>query len=384
MSGDQREVRFPAPLRKSNIELLRIVAMIIIVAHHFSVHGGFQYAKDIISINKMWILLIQIGGKIGVDVFVLISGYFLILSDSVKTKKLAKLWFQLFFYSVAFFCLFAIFGHNSISVNSLLKCLAPVTFSHWWFASSYFVLYLLSPYINRLLSSFTRVQYTTFLLVLCVIWCLIPTFTNQLFQSNNLLWFIFVYAIGGYLQKYGFRTSLSGAKLISLSVLCAGLTYASAIVFTIIGRIIPFFGAHPTAFYDMQAFPTLLTSILLFFGFSKLDIPNNKLINTVSSATSGVYLVHEDDLVRSFLWDRQFHVAAYSDSNLLIPYSLLVIILVFVGCTLVELFRKRFLERPALPLIDAISAAIDEKIKSLQNWLSHRLETSADMSKPHQ
>jgi len=30
-------------LRQSNIELLRIMAMSLIVAHHFSVHGNFKF-----------------------------------------------------------------------------------------------------------------------------------------------------------------------------------------------------------------------------------------------------------------------------------------------------------------------------------------------------
>ena len=65
--------------RSSNIELLRIIAMIMIIAHHVSVHSGFVYPGEIISFNRLWIQFIQLGGKIGVNIFVLISGYFLVV-----------------------------------------------------------------------------------------------------------------------------------------------------------------------------------------------------------------------------------------------------------------------------------------------------------------
>ena len=65
--------------RQSNIELLRIVAMLLIIAHHFSLHGGFVFSTASITVNRLWIQFIQIGGEIGINVFVLISGYFLIL-----------------------------------------------------------------------------------------------------------------------------------------------------------------------------------------------------------------------------------------------------------------------------------------------------------------
>ena len=64
----------PPVKRESNLELLRIIMMILIVAHHFALHGGFDYPKEVVSLNRLWIQLMTIGGKLGVDVFVLISG----------------------------------------------------------------------------------------------------------------------------------------------------------------------------------------------------------------------------------------------------------------------------------------------------------------------
>lgn len=47
--------------------------MLSIVAHHFAIHGGFEFANSAITINRLWIQFIEIGGRMGIDIFVLIN-----------------------------------------------------------------------------------------------------------------------------------------------------------------------------------------------------------------------------------------------------------------------------------------------------------------------
>ena len=88
--------------RQSNFELLRIVAMLMIVFHHFAYHGAFNYDSTSISISYFWYSLIIMGGKIGVNIFILISAYFLILSSGINFKKIFKIIGQVLFYSILF------------------------------------------------------------------------------------------------------------------------------------------------------------------------------------------------------------------------------------------------------------------------------------------
>ena len=359
-------------LRQSNIELLRIIAIIMIIAHHFAVHSGFDFPVNTISINRLWIQFIQIGGKIGVDIFVLISGFFLVSAPSIKTSKIIRLWGQVIFYSVIIFAVFTITGIETFGITDLIYHLAPITFSQWWFASTYFVLYLISPYINRLLRSFDQKQYIGFLLLLTVCWCIIPTLTGASFQSNYLLWFVFLYSLAGYIKLFDFSTNLSGAKLILISAGCIILTFMSAVLVDLLGTTSPVFGENATFFYDMQKLPILLTSLLMFLGFLKLDIKPNKLINIIASVTFGVYLIHDDDYVRAFFWKTIFNNASYSLSFLLIPYSVFVIAIVFICCTIIELLRTYLIERRCMPIIDKIAAFIDNKKEKLVRSISSR------------
>ena len=89
--------------RKSNFELLRIIAMFMIIFHHISVHSNFN---NLTTTNLLYLKFIQIGGKIGVNIFVLISGYFLINTERIKINKIFKLWGQMLFYSLLIYIVF--------------------------------------------------------------------------------------------------------------------------------------------------------------------------------------------------------------------------------------------------------------------------------------
>ena len=67
--------------RYSNIELLRIVSMFMIISQHFGMYSGFDFSESDSFLNYAWVRFLQFGGKIGVNIFVLIAGYFLVTSE---------------------------------------------------------------------------------------------------------------------------------------------------------------------------------------------------------------------------------------------------------------------------------------------------------------
>lgn len=72
--------------RQSNFELLRILAILFIISFHYVYKGGFNY--DSLSVNKMIINVFTMVGEVGVNLFVLITGYFLIQSkNGIKNQQ---------------------------------------------------------------------------------------------------------------------------------------------------------------------------------------------------------------------------------------------------------------------------------------------------------
>ena len=342
------------PPRDSSIELLRIISMVMIIFHHFAVHGGFQWNTSSLSISRFWYNFLTMGGKTGVDIFVLISGYFLVNRKGpiFNFKRILKLWGQVFFYSNIFFLSV---GMNDGGILSLIKVFFPITFSSWWFASTYFVLFLIHPFLNRLIHSLDRKLYQSLLVLLVICWCIIPTFTTSKYEGNSLLWFVTLYAISGYARIYGFNPKLKSRHYFILWGIFSILTYLSSVAFTFLGTKWSIFASHATYFYGQNKLPILLVSLTLFMAFSTLKMRYHKWINIIASATFGVYLIHDNDFVRPFLWLNVFKNAQYQDSLMLIPYSIGVVIVVYAVCTLIDLFRQQIIEKPYMKIVNLYS-----------------------------
>lgn len=353
--------------RQSNFELLRIIAMIGVIAHHFAYHGGFDFSMENISINRLWIQFILMGGKIGVNIFVLISGYFLIIFSGGKTKKVLRLWLEIFTYSILIFAVFIFLGLEPFEIKEFIERFFPITYSRWGFASTYFMLFFISPYISMALKGLSKKEYQQLLVLLTICWCIIPTFMRSVYQSNNLLWYVYLYCIAGYFRLYPNKFKLSGKKYILGAMTLIILNFLIVVALDIVGIKFSFFGERAVILYDMQSLPTLLISILMVLGFSKIEIGYKKIINIVASATFGVYLIHDDGYVRSFLWKTLFKNAMFADDMILIPYSIVIIGTVFLVCTLIELIRIYLFEKHYLGLIEKTAALIIiQKDKFLQ------------------
>ena len=77
-------------LRESNMELLRILAMVFIVIFHYIYKSNFQYIE--LTVNNLFIKSGWFLGELGVNLFMLITGYYL-----CKSKTSVKKFFKLFY-----------------------------------------------------------------------------------------------------------------------------------------------------------------------------------------------------------------------------------------------------------------------------------------------
>lgn len=90
--------------RNSNLEMLRIVSMFLIVAHHYAMHG-FNIAELNYSFNRYIVGVLSLGGKLGVSCFILISGFFMV-NFQITLHKLIKIIAEVWVYSAGITLLF--------------------------------------------------------------------------------------------------------------------------------------------------------------------------------------------------------------------------------------------------------------------------------------
>lgn len=129
--------------RHSNIELLRILSMVLIVVYHILYYSLIHYETIYPIVKPLYTL-----SHIGVLVFVLISGYFGI---KISLKGFVNIYLTMVFYNIIMFVGWKYIGGNIPIMRDYVKILFP--FSHsapWlWFMKTYILLYLLSPLLNK-------------------------------------------------------------------------------------------------------------------------------------------------------------------------------------------------------------------------------------------
>ncbi|MBE5747832.1 MAG: acyltransferase [Clostridiales bacterium] len=341
--------------RNSAIELLRIITMVMIIFHHFSLHGGFEFSS--VSVNLFWYNFIVIGGKIGVNVFIIISGYHLISNDKriFDLTRIAKFWGQVFFYSIAIYLVFGLTGVSELKGKALVEALLPITFSEWWFASGYFVLYLLHPFLNKLLRSLDKALYQKLILLLVVCWCIIPTVTTSAYEGNALLWFITLYTIAGYIRLHGLNEKFTTKHYVLFLLISVLISYGATSVIAVVSVTRGGVASNSPYLYGQEKITTLAISLSLFMVFATMKMKHHRWINVIASTTFGIYLLHDHDVTRAFLWESVFKNALYQGSWLLIPYSIMAVAIVFVIGAGIDLIRQMAVEKPFMLLARYVS-----------------------------
>lgn len=367
--------------RESNFELLRVIAMLFIVAGHFLAHGILRvvYHPDtqlIISsstgiINFLGTKFLAYLCAVGVNCFVLISSYFSVKPD-FRFSRIAKIWIQTVFYSV-FICLFFYWGSRSTAVGlpDILKSFFPVQNNIYWFVSNYIAFMLLVPFLSRLTGLLTKRDFQIGIAILSLL--NLNIFKNfpygHIFSgSQSLFWFIYLFFIAAYIRLYEpFKNGRNWGKY--YIALCVLLTLTSAVKIYI---RYSFF--HQVPGYTLLAKyngMTFFSSLLLFMWAKTRHTADNtftRFIVKISPYTFGVYLIHDNPYIQRLLWQHWITGNDYLDSLLLIPLILGTTLAIFASCTVIDYFRSKLFN---VLHINELTAAIPAQIYHYsQQWRS--------------
>ena len=345
--------------RISNLEILRIISMFLIVAHHYSVHGGFNSFINAIGINfnKSLIEFLGYGGKLGVNLFVLISSYFLIESK-FSFNKLKKLFITVTFYSISIYLIFLIFNFELLNIKNIIESCLPVFYNFWWFVTSYILLYLFIDYLNLFIKCLSRKKLEYLILLLIFIQSILPNIFFMIMLRNvELTWFILLYLIGSYIRLYLKEYNLDNFFIknsLLLGIIIYLLSFLSGITFDYLGQFFSIFIGKHYYFATLYSPTMLFCSIFVFIGFLKLKVNYNFITNYIGASTFIIYLIHDNKFVRNFLWIEFLKNYTYYNSKFLIIHSFLAITIVFAICSIIGIFYNKYIENILIEKVDNI------------------------------
>lgn len=280
--------------RVSNFEVLRILSMLMIVFLHVKAH----YITGDESLYQLphAFMYLQTLSMICVNLFIVISGYFMVTSTRKMTHWF-KLFFQVSFFAVIISGVMFLLGIQPITIKSLFQNILPILLDRYWFITMYAILYLLVPYLNFFLNQTSKDTAFSLIFILFVIgsiWEPITGIENMGFGSGyGLSSFIFLYLIGGYIRKYD-SLAIHFKQRWSYFALFFGLGAYSAVMYQ--------FTENPM-FIHYNHWTTVLMTYGLFMGLKTMKPFVNKPLNYVAKHVFGVYLVHEHPMVRQLLHD---------------------------------------------------------------------------------
>ena len=321
--------------RSSNLELLRILCMLLIIGDHLTGQSGIADYTTLPS--SFAFCLIGCGSRIACSVFVLIGGWFL-CEQPYKTRRPLSLWLSLWLYTVPLTLLCKLAGLD-VSWGALRWAAFPASTRQLWFISDYLLLLLCVPLLNRLLRGLSRPAHRGLLAVLAVPLIVYPTLFGENGAVSDTAWmFLYEYLLIAYLRRWPDNRL---ARL--LQHRAAALTILRAVLETrglTDGKAFQYMAYYRTA---LGALPNLLAALALFYLFKGLDLGCVRWVNALAGTTLGVYILHQVPAFRGFLWNGLLQAEAHHGS---VGYTLLAILAVFLGCAAVDALRTAFVLRP--------------------------------------
>lgn len=348
MTKDINTVPHPK-VRNSNLELYRIIVMLAIVAHHYVVNSGLMSLMDADPLNPKSVFLYLVGmwGKTGINCFVLITGYFMCKSE-ITLRKFLKLLLEIEFYNIAIHLVFVACGYIDFSLSSFIWLLIPVHGISGDFVSCYMVFFLFIPFLNVLIRHLNRNQHIT-LIMLCVgIYSLFNWMPGVEVTSNDSIWFCILYFISSYLRLYPIKKdgSVGFWRWMTIFSLLIAMTSVYALLYLV--RYGVHLGAYATIGWSSAPL-ALFVSICVFMFFKDLNIKQSKIINTVGGGTFAVLLIHANsNTMRQWLWRDLCNNVGHYATNMIYIHAILIPIAVFIVCSLIEYIRMKTIEKPLI------------------------------------
>lgn len=352
--------------RNTNLEVLRIVSIFLIVAHHYY-YNIIQFSANIYETHKNFIDCFASGGKIGVAFFVMITGYFMV-NSKITLKKILSIMSPVWFYSYLFLLAYVVFiGVNSMSLKILVKSLLPIATGHYWFITAYIFLIIFSPFFNKLIHLLQREQLKFALMMLFFIWCFLGTFLNAKIWYNDPVFFIFLYSVAAYIRLYVDVSSCSTLKHLIVSIASLLSIFLSVFIINYIGMV----QKNIVILQQSMYFSKLNSIFVVLFSYSVfvLMIKRSpifiKWINNLAATVLGIYLIHGNLCISALMWE--YLINLIPQENVFV-HAFLCTFFICLICAIIEWLRQLIfgkIERGCISIILEI-----EKIKKLQTYIN--------------
>ncbi len=341
--------------RMANLELLRCVAMMMVVALHYLGKGNLlgDLTEPHMGTTGYAAWILEAFCIVAVNVYMLLSGYFLCLSR-FKPSRLLRLYLQIWMYSALVGLFSAAVGlcpREEVDIHYLLTLIFPVSMGHYWFMTAYVFLYLLLPLVGMAVRRMSRRQMRLVLGLLLFTFCMLKTVLPVRLETDgqgyDVIWYLCVFCTAAYFRRFG--SGFLERRGAGVCLYLAGCAGAFGELMLLRGYYLKTGGLGRIMKVSMEynhLFP-FLAAVGLFAAFLRLRVSGRPegIVNRIGPCTLGVYLLHENLGLR-YRWQEWFGAGAggMSVAGLLWHTVLAVAVMFFLG-VLAEMARETLVRR---------------------------------------
>lgn len=336
--------------------------MLLIIAHHYVVNSNVLplVMDNPADAASKFLLVFGAWGKMGINCFVLITGYFMCKS-SITLYKFLKLVCEILFYNLVIFAVFVAAGIEPFGLKALAMKFMVVRNMNGGFMSGFIMFYLFIPFLTVLVRNLSRRQHLALaglVLLTFTVMGSIPLFTVTV---NYVVQFCSLFVIASYVRLHGFPWRLSRRQwgLATLASLAAG----AASVLAMQWLCVRMGNMRPDVVYywvsDSNKILAMLPAFCGFMWFKDMNIGYSRFINLMGGATFGVLLIHANSAtMRQWLWNDVVDCAGHFGDPWLWVYAPACVLAIFAVCAAIDCLRSRYVEEPLLRWCNAAALRV--------------------------
>lgn len=328
--------------RKTGLDLLRLVLMLMVVILHILGQGGVLEAtkQDAVKHGAAWFL--ETAAYCAVNCYAMISGY-VYVGKKTRLSSLGMIWLQTLVYSLGIAACAWLLKPELFSVKILCYFAFPVTKGAYWYVSAYAGMFLLIPVLNAGIESLSKLQFTRLLGMVFVMYAILPTFLKADPYGTQVgystMWLCLMYLTGAAIKKYEWGSNLSKLRLAVVYLLSVAVAWSTILL---PGEKMK---SMPLVRYTSPFIVVAAIALLLFFAKIEVDGKAGKAIVKVAPAAFGVYLIHVHDYVFGHYMGDAFVFLAKKSTCVMILGVLCAAAAIFVVCLAVDYVRHVVFEK---------------------------------------
>lgn len=333
--------------RKKNLEELRCLAMMMVVALHFLGKGELLGDVSAAGMDAVGIAawVPEALCIVAVNLYMLISGY-LLCESSFKLSRLLKLYLQIWMYSVGVGLAAGLLGLTGAEMDThyFLSLIFPISMGHYWFMTAYVFLYLLLPVVGMAVKRMTKEQLklalTVLLLAFCVLKSVLPFRLEEDGQGYDCLWYLCVFLVAAYIRRFGVRFLEKRWRCMLLYIGGCAAVLAELFVFRAVYLRTGSLGLILKISLEYNHVFVLAAAVGLFgwFLLGKGEGIMGRVAALAGPYVLGVYLLHENIALR-YEWQGWFGAGEIQSIPELILKLLAAVICMFITGVIVEWVR---------------------------------------------